>query len=1100
MIMLFSTLFHTKLSRCFSSSSSSSSSSYRNSLPELPPIQTLLKSGFTPTLKSIIQFLLFLSQTRRFNTVIHFFSQMDSNRIKGNSQTRSILTWALLKLHKYEEAEHFMRTQMAETSKFQSNRVWDSLIQGLCINRKDPEKALLVLRDCLINYGVFPSSFTFFSLIHRLSYQGDMSKAIEVLELMTDDKVKYPFDNFVCSSVISGFCKIGKPEIAVKFFENAVNSGALQPNIVTYTALVGALCKLGRVNEVCDLVCRIEKEELAFDVVFYSSWICGYISEGALMEVFQKNRQMVDKGIRSDTISYTIMIDGFSKLGDVEKALGFLIKMRKGGLEPNLITYTAIMLGFCKKGKLEEAFAIFKMVEDLGIEVDEFMYATLINGSCMRGDLDGVFHLLHNMEKREINPSIVTYNTVINGLCKFGRTSEADKISKGILGDTITYSTLLHGYIEEENITGIMETKRRLEEAGVCMDVVMCNIVIKSLFMVGAFEDAYMLYKGMPEKELVADSITYCTMIDGYCKVGRMDEALEIFDEFRRTPVSSVACYNCIISWLCKQGMVDMATEVFIELNGKDLGLDLGIYKILLKAILEEKSAAGVLCLVQRTENLRTEVYDVISNDAISFLCKRGFPEAACEVFLAMRRKGSVATSKTYYSILKGLISDGKEWLTQSFFNIFVKEYGLVEPKVSKILAYYICLKGVDDALRFLNKIKDKPATATLPVSLFKTLIKNGRVLDAYKLVMVAEDGVPVLDAFHYSLMVDGLCKVGYISEALDLCCFAKNKGVTLNIICYNSVLNGLCRQGHLVEAFRLFDSLEKINLVPSEITYATLIDALHREGFLLDAKQLFERMVLKGLKPNTHIYNSIIDGYCKTGHMEDALKLLYEFDLKTLRPDEFTVSIIINGFCLKGDMEGALEFFIELKSKGTSPDFLGFLYLIRGLCAKGRMEEARTILREMLQSQSVVELINRVDVEVETDSLEGLLVSLCEQGSVQESLTLLNEIGSIFFPVRSSPNACNQSHKLHNPYYREAYGTVASTSVTYTDADMDIQFSGMRDVKNVAENYDDKGKRSKFDDFDYCYKQIATLCSRGEIREASQLAKEIVSNFGRAN
>lgn len=429
-----------------------------------------------------------------------------------------------------------------------------------------------------------------------------------------------------------------------------------------------------------------------------------------------------------------------------------------------------------------------------------------------------------------------------------------------------------------------------------------------------------------------------------------------------------------------------------------------------------------------------------------------------------------------------------------------MKEYGLVEPKVSKILAYYICLKGVDDALQFLNKMKDKPATATLPVSLFKTLTKNGRVLDAYKLVMVAEDGLPVLDALDYSLMVDGLCKVGYISEALDLCCFAKNKGVTLNIICYNSVLNGLCRQGHLVEAFRLFDSLEKINLVPSEITYATLIDALRREGFLLDAKQLFERMVLKGLKPNTHIYNSIIDGYCKTGHMEDALKLLYEFDLKTLRPDEFTVSIIINGFCLKGEMEGALEFFIELKSKGTSPDFLGFLYLIRGLCAKGRMEEARTILREMLQSQSVVELINRVDVEVETDSLEGLLVSLCEQGSVQESLTLLNEIGSIFFPVRSSPNACNQSHKLHNPYDREAYGTVASTSVTSTDADMDIQFSGMRDVKNVAENYDDKGRRSKFDDFDYCYKQIATLCSRGEIREASQLAKEMVSNFGRAN
>lgn len=988
---------------------------------------------------------------------------------------------------------------MAETSKFPRNRMWDTLIQGLCINHEDPEKALLVLKDCLRKYGTFPSSFTFCSLIYRFSSKGDMSKAIEVVELMTDEKVNYPFNNFVCSSVISGFCKIGKPEIAVEFFENALNSGALQPNIVVYTALVGALCKLGRVSEVCDLVCRMEKEGLAFDVVFYSSWICGYISEGLLMEVFRKKRQMVDKGIGPDTISYTILIDGFSKLGNVEKAIGFLKKMRKGGLEPNLITYTAIMLGFCKKGKLEEAFAIFKMVGDLGIEVDEFMYATLIHGFCMRGDLDGVFCLLDEMEKKGINPSIVTYNMVINGLCKFGRTAEADKISKGISGDTITYSTLLHGYIEEENITGILETKRRLEEAGVFMDVVMCNILIKALFMVGAFEDAYILYKGMPEKGLAADSITYCTMIDGYCKVGRIDEALEIFDEFRRTPVSSVACYNCIINWLCKQSMVDMATEVFIELNQKSLILDEGICKMLLKSTFKQKNATGVLNLVDKVEILRPDMYDVIGNGAISFLCNRGFPESACEVYAVMRRKGSVATRKTYYSILKGLISDGKEWLTRPFLNIFLKEYGLVEPKVSKILAYYMCLKDVNDALWFIQTMKDRLKAVTLPISLFKTLIKNGKVLVAYKLVMAAEDSLPVLDAFDYSLMVDGLCKGGYINEALDLCGFAKSKGITLNIITYNSVINGLCRQGHIVDAFRLFDSLERIDLVPSEITYATLIDSLRREGFLLDAKQLFESMVLKGFKPNTHVYNSIIDGFCKIGHMEDALKLLCELDMKSLRPDAFTVSIVINGFCQKGDMEGALNFFIEFQRNGTSPDFLGFLYLIRGLCGKGRMEEARSILREMLQSQSVLELIHRVDVELETESLESLLVSLCEQGSIQEAVTVLNEIASMFFPVRSSSFDCHQSHKLQKPCDREAPNAVASESVTSTNVDLDIQFSGLKKIENVAKTYDGIGRRSQFHDFDYYYKQIASLCLIGELQKASQLVKEIVSNLGKS-
>ncbi|KAF3441157.1 hypothetical protein FNV43_RR15068 [Rhamnella rubrinervis] len=984
-----------------------------------------------------------------------------------------------------------MRTNMAKASIFPRDCMWDSLIQGLCVHKMEPGKALLVLRDCLKYLDIFPSSFTFCSLIHKFSSQGDMNKAIEVVELMTDEKLKYPFNNFVCSSVISGFCKIGKPEFAVRFFENAMSSGAFRPNVATYTALVGALCKLGKFNEVNDLVCRMEDEGVALDVVFYSSWICGYISERVLMEMFRKKKQMVEKGISPDSVSYTILVDGFSKLGDAEKAVGFLKKMSNGGLKPNLVTFTAIMLGFCEKGKLGEAFSVLKMVEELGIEVDEFMYATLINGTCRKGDFDRVFRLLNEMEKRGIKPSIVTYNTVVNGLCKFGRTSEADEVSKAIQGDTITYSTLLHGYIEEENIPGILDIKNRFEEAGVGMDVIMCNILIKALFMVGAFEDAYVLYKGMLERDLFADSVTYCTMIDGYCKVGRISEAIEVFNEFRRTSISSVACYNCLISGLCNKGTTDVAAEVFTELNEKGLSLDVGMCAILMKAIFEEKGAAGVSSLVYRLENTRPEVYDVICNNAVRFLCKRGYAEAAVEVFMVMRRQGSIVTSKSYYLILKQLISGGEKRQSLPLLNIFVKEYGLFEPRLIKILAYYLSLKDVNSALFFLEKMKDNSGTITLPLSLLKVLIKDGRMLDVYKLVMEAQGSLHVMDVFDYSIVVDGLCKGGYMKEALDVLCFAKREGIMLNIVCYNSIINGLCRQGCLVESFQLFDSLERIGLIPSEITYATLIDALCKEGFLLDAKKLIEKMVHMGFKPNTRVYNSVIDGYCKIGQMKEALELINDLEVQCLMPDEFTVSALINGCCLKGDMEGALELFIEFKSKNVSPDFLGFMSMIRGLCSKGRMEEARSILRDMLQSQSVIELINRVDIELETESLERLLVFLCEQGNIGEAVTVLNEVGSIFFPVRRWSSAYHRSRTLPKLYDRETFGTVTSKSVTFPNkTDLSFGLFDMKKEKKLAKN----NEHLVSHDFDFYYSQIASLCSRGELREATQLAKEILS------
>ncbi|XP_022753413.1 pentatricopeptide repeat-containing protein At5g57250, mitochondrial isoform X2 [Durio zibethinus] len=1027
----------------------SSFSSSLDVLPKIPPLQTLIKRGFTPTLKSINQLLSFLSYSRKFNSVVHLFSQLESNKIKANFQTHSILIWALLRLYKFEEAEHLMNTRLSKFSNFSKTRFWDSLIQGFCVIQNNPQKGLFLLKNCLMN------------------------------------------------CVIAGFCKTGKPEVALGFFKNAINSGALRPNVITYTALLSTFNMLGRFNEACDLVFKMEKEGLALDAILYSSWICGYFRNGCLMEALKKHREMVARGINPDAVSYTILIDGFSKEGCVEKAVGFLKKMLKDGVMPNVVTYTAIMLGFCKKGKLEEAFTLFKEVEDMGIEADEFMYATLIDGACRKGDFDCSFHLLDEMEKKGIKPSIVTYNIVINGLCKVGRTSEADNVFKQVDGDIVTYSTLLHGYTEEGNGEGIFKTKGKLEESGLFMDVVACNTLIKALFMVGAFEDAHALYKAMPEMDLNADSITYCTMIDGYCKAGRIEEALEVFDEYRMSLVSSVACYNCIITGLCKRGMVDMAIEVIIELGEKGLALDMGISMMLIRATFAQTGAVGVMNFIYKLENFGSEMYNSLCDDAICFLCKRGFAEAASEVYIVMRRKGLALMKSSYNLVLKKLIDGGKMSLVGPFLNFFLKEHGLVESIVSKIVAHHLCLKNMDIALQFLKKMKEQVSSVTLPPSVLTKLVKDGRVLDAYKLVLEASENFPVMDVVDYSILVHALFKEGYPNQALDLCAFVKNKGITPNIVTYNSVINGLCRQGCLVEAFRLFDLLERIDLVPSTVTYATLLDHLCKQGFLLEAKKLFDDMIYKGCKPNIRVYNSFIDNYCKFGQMDEALKLLSDLEIKGVKPDEFTISALIYGYCKRGDMEGALAFFSEFKMKGVSPDFLGFIHMTRGLCAKGRMEEARSILKEMLQTKSVVELINNIDTKIESESVDSFLAFLCERGSIHEALVVLCEIGSVYFPIQKWSTVYQESEPLNNCLKSEAFSAVSAVSARPDKmSDLDYALHDPQQIKKLVENYDVGKEESQFCSFNLCYSLLTSLCSRGELHKANKLMNEVLSSL----
>ncbi|CAL1389913.1 unnamed protein product [Linum trigynum] len=1071
--MRFSSLHMAKFSRSLCSSSSQNHWSPQN----------LFKQGFTPTLQSINQFLYFLLSSHRFDLIAHFVSQMSGNRVQGNSQTHSISAWALLKLNMFEEAERFIKTHMPKSSTFSKDPIWDCLIVGFSIHGKDPDRAFTLLQDSLMDYGVLPAYSTFRSLIHSLSSQGKITRALEVLELMNDDRVNYPYDNFVCSSVISGFCKIGKPELAIEFFHNSLNVKALKPNLVTYTALVTALCDLGRVNEVSELVCRMREEGLVLDVVFYSNWISGCLREGMLKDALQKHYDMVKEGIMSDAVSYTILIDGLSKQGSVEKTVGFLHKMVYTKLKPGLVTYSAIMLGFCRKGKVVEAFTVFELVKNLGIELDEFVYGILVDGFCRQGNFKLVSELLDEMETTGIRPSIITYNTLINGLCNAGRTSDADELSKGILGDIVTYSTLLQGYVEEDNVVRILDTIQRSKDAGISLDMMMCNILLKAHFMVGAIDEAYALYKGMQRMGLVADSVTYCTMIDGYFKVDRIDEALETFDEFRKSPISSVACYNCLISWLCKKNLVEMAMDAFLELIEKSSTLDAGTYMMLLKAILKEERSDRVLNMIYRIEELGLDIFGRLCDYTISLLCKRNFVLLASEVYIAARRNNSSLTSKSYYFLLRKLIVSGNSRLTRPILSSFVKQYGLVELKVNKILLHFLCQKDIETAVYFLSKVKEKNLKVDFPLSALKALTKNGGVLAAYELIMGPNDNVQGMDVVDYSLVVDGLIKEGHHIKALDICDIAESKQVSLNIITYNSLINGLCHQGCLVEAFRLFDSLERMNLRPSEVTYSTLIDNLCREGYLVDAKQLVDKMVVNGYRISTHVYNSLVNCYCKTGQIGEALKILSNMDTERLKPDEFTVSVVINGYCQSGNMEQALGFFSECQSKGTSPDFLGYLLLIRGLCTKGRMEEARSILREMLKSQSVLQLLSSVDNLSQTELVDGFLASLCDQGSIKEAVMVLDEVSALIFPHRRKYDL---GHELEDQAVRQERTNVEVPPCEMMEVGMCLENSGI--IK--------EGSQSNL--FDSCSSLIVSLCSKGDLGEANRLAQEMLANFDR--
>uniref|UniRef100_A0A1D1XVL6 Pentatricopeptide repeat-containing protein At5g57250, mitochondrial n=1 Tax=Anthurium amnicola TaxID=1678845 RepID=A0A1D1XVL6_9ARAE len=1079
-------------------------------------MQALLKRGFRPTLCSVNLFLSSLFRAGKYQLLLHVFSQLSSNSVRTDPRTETLVARALLKSGRFEEAEDLIARR--ERCRLSGDRgLWDALIQGVCVAGEDPDKGFALLRECVGRVGVRPCVHTFRSLVFSFSSRGRMDGAIEVVEAMVAEKVGYPVDNYVCSSIISGFCKVGKPELALGFFDDVRKGDGFAPNLVTYTAVVDALCRDGRIGQASDLVQRMQNEGVVADAVLYDCWAHGHIKNvGGLQEALLKHRLMVESGIKPDVVNYTILSDGFCKEGNVEKVVGFLNEMVKCGLEPNLITYTTVIQGFCKRGKLKEATDLLRKLEDVGIPMDEFVYATLINGFCKKGDLEEVFKLLAEMERKGIEVGVVTYNMVIDGMSKEGNLSEANELLLRFDGDIITYSTLICGYLREKDVLGVLETKKRMEEAGICMDVVGCNILIKAYLSLGMFEDAWLLFRRMPEMGLEADSVTYSIVVNGCCKVRMVDKAFEVIDECRSTSLEpNIASFNCILIGLCKQGMSDIATKVFCGLNLRGLTLKPITHRLLMKAIYKEDQGEGVLKLLCSLDESQPDLHSLICNDAIAFLCNKSCLEIAMQLYMLARKKNLIVSIKSYHILLKNLFRNGNKHLISLMMSTGIKEYGLSEPRVMNILSLFLCKYDVEKALQFLNWREDKSVSSSVSTAIVDSLKGVGRIKDAYDFLMEGKGNGTAVDVVTYSIVVDGLCKEGYLEMALTLCTEMRNRGVKPNIFTYNSVINGLCQQGCLVEAFRLFDSLKPNNLIPTVVTYGTLINALSREGYLEDAKELFVKMIQNGVTPSLCVYNLLINGYCRFGLVEEAQKLLLHLEKSSMRPDAFTVSSVVNGFCVQGDMEGALGFYMEYKRRGITLDFLGFFSLIKGLCAKGRLEEARTLMCDMLQCQSVTDIINKAGVEIEGESLVSLLGFLCEHGRIEDAISVLSEVGSLSFTAgrfigNHRHNTANRLYgvKLEN-FDKEAFcspllklpeKTGWRTQLNYemfgTDGvNLGLHHGGGRDSR--IDDIENLVGRCKFRDFDVYYPVIASLCSKGDLGKASTVLKHVLMNSG---
>ncbi|XP_042516229.1 pentatricopeptide repeat-containing protein At1g06710, mitochondrial [Macadamia integrifolia] len=502
------------------------------------------------------------------------------------------------------------------------------------------EKAFSVIREMMAK-GFIPDSSTYSKVIGFLCQASKVEKAILLFEEMKKNGI-VP-DVFTYTILIDSFCKADLIEPAHNLFDEMVRDGCA-PNVVTYTSLIHAYLKVRKVSNANDLFERMLSEGWIPNIITYTALIDGHCKAGHIDRACQIYGRMrgnsdipdVEMYFRSDgsnlikpnVVTYGALVDGLCKAHKVGEALDLLEAMSKAGCEPNQIVYDALIDGFCKVGKLDEAQEIFTKMSENGYSPNVYTYSSLIDRLFKDKRLDLALKVLSKMLENACPPNVVTYTEMIDGLCKVGKADEAYKLlvmmeEKGCCPNVVSYTAMIDGFGKVGKVNMCLEVLRQMVAKGCAPNFVTYSVLIKHCCLAGLLDEAHKLLEEMKQtywpryvtgyrkviegfsREFIASlgllneitegntmpiAPTYRILIDSFCKAGRLEVALELYEEMLTSSVFSYAdrnTYSSLIECLSLASKVEKAFELYADMTRRGHIPDISVFFFLIKGLVK---------------------------------------------------------------------------------------------------------------------------------------------------------------------------------------------------------------------------------------------------------------------------------------------------------------------------------------------------------------------------------------------------------------------------------------------------------------------------------------------------------------------------------
>ncbi|CAD6254930.1 unnamed protein product [Miscanthus lutarioriparius] len=279
----------------------------------------------------------------------------------------------------------------------------------------------------------------------------------------------------------------------------------LSPDVVSYGALIDALCKVGRVD----------------DAVL-------------------KFNQMINEG-------------GHCLVGRIDEAAKSLDFMLLVGLKPNEWAYNTLLHGYCNARMIDDANSVFEKccatallpelrfskAKELYLNMiknekqwDIYTYNIILNGLYKNNCVDEAFKMFQSFCSKDLQVDIFTFTIMIGALLKGGRKEDAMDLfatisSYGLVPNVVTYCLIAQNLIEEGSLQKFDDLFSAMGKSG------MLNALVRRLLHRGDITRAGAYLSKLDEKNFSLEASTIAMLISLFSREEYQHHAKSLPEKYR---------------------------------------------------------------------------------------------------------------------------------------------------------------------------------------------------------------------------------------------------------------------------------------------------------------------------------------------------------------------------------------------------------------------------------------------------------------------------------------------------------------------------------------------------------------------------------------